>query len=136
MSFDLKSLGDEITEEIKSASWFPYAHGHLRDDATGGTPVEPDVYLISFDSSVASYIPYLEEGTKEHDIPFAFVGKGNWVWWYPYDDGVPFLMGMGGRFNGKFHPGSEKHKDFIKVKAVELVVNHIASKYQGEIEKL
>ena len=136
MSFDLKRLGDEITIDIKSASWFPEHSGVLKDHATSGELVENDTYLIKFDDSVAPYIPYLEEGTKEHDIPFAFVGKGNWVWWYPYDDGVPFLMGTGGRFNGKFHPGSEKHKDFIKVKAVELVVNHIASKYQGEIEKL
>lgn len=136
MSFDLKRLGDEVTIDIKSASWFPENSGVLKDHATSGELIENDTYLIKFDDSVAPYIPYLEEGTKEHDIPFAFVGKGNWVWWYPYKDGVPFLMGTGGRFNGKFHPGSEKHKDFIKVKAVELVVNHIASKYQGEIERL
>ena len=62
------------------------------------------------------------------------LGKGNWVWWYPYKDGVPFLFGMGGRFNGKFHPGSTKHKNFIKDKCVNLCLKYIVDKYKGELK--
>lgn len=111
-------LGKVCLRDIKGSRWFPVRSGKLRDQATYGQKINENAYTIVFDSSVANYIEFLQEGTKEHDIPFAFVGKGNWVWWYPYGDGVPFLMGMGGRFNGKFHPGSQKHKHFISNKAV------------------
>ena len=131
---ELEKLGETVLGKIKRASWFPYANGKLRDQATSGTLIEPNTYEIKFDSSVAPYIPYLEEGTQPHDIPFAFVGKGNWVWWYPYKDGVPFLFGMGGRFNGKFHPGSEKHKGFISDKSVNTIIDYIKNKYNGVVK--
>ena len=132
-TMNLKVLGDELTVLIKQASYFPEKQGVLKNNATDGTLISQTTYRIKFDSSVAPYIEYLEEGTRPHDIPFAFVGKGNWVWWYPYGDGVPFLMGMGGRFEGKFHPGSEKHKDFIKDKCVGDIVRYICVKFQGEV---
>ena len=114
-----KSDCEKIVSEIKHSSFFPYASGHLRSNATSGRLIDNNTYDICFSSSIAPYLPYLEEGTAPHDIPFAFVGKKKWIWWYPYKDGVPFLFGMGGRFNGKFHPGSTKHKDFIKEKCVD-----------------
>jgi len=128
---DLELAGEKVLRKIKSASWFPYKDGHLRDEATSGQLIDPNTYVITFDTEVAPYIEYLEEGTKEHDIPFAFVGKGNFVWWYPYKDGVPFLMGMGGRFNGKFHPGSTKHKGFISEKSVNAIKEFFINNYGG-----
>lgn len=132
---DLYKAGENIVREIKRASWYPYASGNLRDHATKGELVDDNTYCITFDTTVAPYITCLEEGTQPHDIPFAFVGKGNWVWWYPYDNGIPFLFGMGGRFNGKFHPGSLKHKGFISDKSVNAVIDYFVRKYNGVVEK-
>lgn len=129
-----KSDCEKIVSEIKHSSFFPYESGHLRNNATSGRLIDNNTYDICFSSSVASYLPYLEEGTSPHDIPFAFVGKGKWKWWYPYKDGVPFLFGMGGKFNGKFHPGSTKHKDFIKDKCVNVCINYFIRKYKGELQ--
>ena len=130
---DLRYDGNEILRNIKSAYFFPYKTGHLRDDATSGDMFNSTTYLIKFDGDIAPYIEYLEEGTKPHDIPFAFIGKGNWKWWYPFGDGVPFLFGMGGRFNGKFHPGSTKHKNFIKDKTIDMILMYFITKYKGEV---
>lgn len=131
---NLLVAGEDIVKKIKSASWFPYANGKLRDQATSGTLISPNIYDIKFDGSIAPYVQFLEEGTQAHDIPFAFVGKGNFVWWYPYKDGVPFLMGMGGRFNGKFHPGSTIHKGFISQKSVGAVIDYFKTKYNGVVK--
>lgn len=127
--------GENIVRNIKRASWFPYASGKVRDEATRGEQLDDNTYCITFDTTVAPYITALEEGSQPHDIPFAFVGKGNFVWWYPYKDNVPFLMGMGGRFNGKFHPGSMIHKGFISDKSVNAVIDYFVKKYNGVIEK-
>lgn len=127
--------GENIVRNIKRASWFPYASGKVRDEATRGEMLDDNTYCITFDTTVAPYITALEEGSQPHDIPFAFVGKGNFVWWYPYKDNVPFLMGMGGRFNGKFHPGSMIHKGFISDKSVNAVIDYFVKKYNGVVEK-
>lgn len=132
--FNLEIAGEQLLSTIKHASWFPYANGKLRDEATSGYLEDEHTYTIKFDSSVAPYIDALEYGSKEHDIPFAFVGKGHWVWWTPFDDGIPFLFGMGGRFNGKFHPGSTKHKGFISDKSVNAVINYFKKNYNGEVK--
>lgn len=139
MKFDLKKCGDTVTREIKSASWFPFKSGNLKDHATKGEMLDNNTYVIHFSSQVAPYLEALEEGSRPHDIPFAFIGKdpskweGKKVWWYPYGDGIPFLMGMGGRFDGKFHPGSTKHKGFIKNKSVGHIVSYIVSHYGGRL---
>lgn len=115
--FALEQLGDEVTFLIKNASWFPYKTGKLKFNATSGTMFNSTTYRIHFSSAVAPYVEYLEEGTKPHDIPRAF-GKN-----------LPF--GIGGRFDGKFHPGSTKHKGFIKDKSVQTIVDYICTKYEG-----
>ena len=116
---NLEQIGENCLERIKRASWFPYRTGNLRNHATMGSMITNDTYCITFDGQVAPYIPYLEEGTKPHDIPKAF-GKE-----------LPF--GIGGRFDGKFHPGSMKHKGFIKDKSVNAIINYIKTKYNGEL---
>lgn len=112
--FNLMIVGEECLSTIKRASWFPYKSGHLRNDATGGWLLNKNTYKIHFDSSIAEYIPYLEEGTGPHNIPKAFGRKG--------------------RFDGKFHPGSNKHKGFIKDKSVNAIVEYIAQHYKGVVE--
>lgn len=119
-SLDLAVLGDRVTRLIKQASWFPYKTGKLKFEATSGQLIDRQTYRIKFDSSVAPYVTYLEEGTDPHDIPKAF--------------GRPLPFGIGGRFNGKFHPGSRKHVGFISNKSVNTIVNYIASVYGGVVE--
>ena len=120
LDFNLEQEGNVIINRIKRASWFPYKSGNLKFNATQGSMYDSNTYRIHFDSSVAPYIEYLEEGTGPHDIPGAFGRK------------LPF--GIGGRFNGKFHPGSTKHQGFIKDKCVQEIVDYISSKYEGQVE--
>ena len=122
---NLEQLGENCVELIKRASWFPYRHGTLRSEATRGFPVNSTTYCIEFSNTIVEaktgspYITYLEEGTSPHDIPQAF--------------GREYPFGIGGRFDGKFHPGSDKHKGFIKDKSVNAIINYIKDKYNGEL---
>ena len=122
MSFNLEQTGIEVTNLIKNSSWFPFRSGKLKFHATSGAMYTDTTFRIHFSSAVAPYVEYLEEGTSPHDIPGAF-GKR-----------LPF--GIGGRFDGKFHPGSSKHKGFISNKAVNAIVEYISEKYQGKVEIL
>lgn len=130
---DIRADGYECLKLIKKASFFPMKTGFLMNHATSGRMIDDKTFMIKFDGQIAPYVQYLEEGTEPHDIPFAFIGKGNWKWWYPYGDGVPFLFGMGGRFDGKFHPGSTKHQGFIKDKSVKTIINYFVRKYKGVV---
>ena len=74
------------------------------------------------------YAVYLQEGTAPHDIPHAF-GYGSI---YPdrinkYTGQIPF--GVGGRFDGFFHPGSMKHKDFIERVLVKNCIDYYKRSY-------
>lgn len=116
---NLEQDGENIVRKIKEATWFPYKNGNLRDNATDGHLVNDSTYVITFDSTIAPYVECLEEGTDPHNIPRAF--------------GRPLPFGTSGRFNGKFHPGSDKHKGFIKDKSVNAVVNYFITKYKGQL---
>ena len=120
MIFDFERDCDEILSLIKNSPWFPFRTGFLRDQATNGNLVKSDTYIIKFDSTIANYIQFLEEGTEAHDIPGAF----------GYD--LPF--GIGGRFDGKFHPGSTKHQGFIKNKSINTILNYFVNKYTAGVE--
>ena len=78
-----------------------------------------NTYLIKFSGSIAPYVEYLEEGTGAHDIPRAF--------------GRPLPFGIGGKFNGMFHPGSTKHRGFIKDKSVGAIIDFITRRYGGVV---
>lgn len=119
MAIQLQTLGETLLSRIKKASWFPYKTGKLKYHATSGALISPKVYRIKFSSQIAPYVTYLEEGTGPHDIPKAF--------------GRPLPFGIGGRFNGKFHPGSTKHKGFISQKCVNEIVDYISKRYKGEV---
>lgn len=116
-NFDLQFEGQQILLTIKQASFFPYKSGNLKFHATFGTMWTPTCYRIHFDGTVAPYVQYLEEGTGPHNIPGAF--------------GRPLPFGTKGRFNGMFHPGSTKHKDFIKRDCVNAIVDYISQKWNG-----
>ena len=129
----LEQFGRRMVTGIKEQSWFPFKSGKLRSNATSGNMINENTYVITFDSQIAPYVEYLEEGTREHDIPHAF-GYGTY---YadrpnPYTHEIPF--GVGGRFNGKFHPGSTKHKGFISNKAVGYILNNIRTQYKGVLK--
>jgi hypothetical protein len=47
-------------------------------------------------ASRTSYSLFVHEGTGPHDIPGAF--------------GIPVPFGVGGRFDGKFHPGTKANR--------------------------
>lgn len=120
----------ECIKLIKDAPYFPFKEGHLKNEYTGIAPTN-DGYVISFE---APYVVYLEEGVLQpYDIPHAF-GYGSI---YPdranpYTHKKPF--GVGGRFNGRFHPAMTRHKDFIKVKCVNEIINYFVNKYKGVLK--
>lgn len=119
MNFPLEQEGNRVTALIKNSAFFPYKTGKLKYEATSGQLYMDNVYRIHFSNTIAPYVEYLEEGTSPHDIPGAFGRK------------LPF--GIGGRFDGKFHPGSTKHKGFISVKSVNAIVEYISVKYSGVV---
>lgn len=110
---------EEVLHLIKEATWFPYKSGNLKFHATRGISIDSNTYLIKFDSTIAPYLEALEEGSGPHNIPGAF--------------GRPLPFGTKGRFNGMFHPGSTKHKGFIKDKAVGLIINYFSEKWNGVV---
>ena len=127
---NLRQAGNDVLRTIKSASYFPYKTGHLRDDATSGDMVSNDTYLIKFDGNIAPYVQYLEEGTTAHDIFNAFgFALGN----NPKHKIVSETFGYGGRFNGYFHPGSTKHYHFIQDKVIDTILMYFVMKYNGEV---
>lgn len=116
---NLEQLGENCLELIKRASWFPYKSGNLRDVATSGNMITKNTYVITYSSELAPYVAALEEGSSPHDIEGAF--------------GRDYPFGIGGRFDGKFHPGSQKNVGFIKDKSVNTIINYIKNKYDGEL---
>lgn len=83
-----------------------YGRGHLRNTAIKKEEKfrhkNQSLYKkfsIIFDGNKTPYLDALQKGSKPHDIPNAF--------------GYGIEFGVGGRFSGKFHPGSKKHKHFI-----------------------
>lgn len=117
---NLERIGEECTILIKKQPWFPYHTGNLKFHATYGRMATSDTYEIVFDSRIAPYVAALEEGSEPHDIPGAF--------------GRKFPFGIGGDFNGKFHPGSQKHKGFISDKSINTIVKFICDNYDGVIK--
>lgn len=122
LDFNVEQVGIEVTNLIKRQTWFPYKTGNLKFNATQGAMYDETTFRIHFDSSVAPYLDYLENGTMPHNIPRAFGRR------------LPF--GCFGRFNGKFHPGSMKHQGFIENRCVGAIIDYIVTKYEGQVEPL
>ena len=98
-------------ERIKRRDIIPVDTGYMKNAAIYCAPTPSVIgaasYSIKFDASVAPYIVYNEEGTRPHDIPRAF--------------GYPLPFGIGGQFDGMFHPGSYKNAGFISNRCVREV---------------
>ena len=115
---------------IKNDRLLPYNKGRLK------RYIKTDVLdyykskeiKISINGDRVPYAVYLEEGTQPHDIPHAFgygtlkPPKKN-----PYTKEFPF--GVGGRFNGKFHPGSTEHVGFVEKVMLENCFRYIKTAY-------
>ena len=107
---------------IKESSFFPYKSGNLKFHATIGSMYTPTCYRIHFDSLIAPYVEYLEEGTGPHDI-FPTLKKSLK---FEIDGKTVFAKKV-------HHPGSTKHKDFIKRDCVNAIVDYIAQRWNGVV---
>lgn len=118
--FDLQFEGIQILTMIKNSSFFPYKSGNLKFHATIGTMYTPTCYRIHFDSTIAPYVTYLEEGTSPHDI-FPVTRK---MLKFEVNGKTVFARSV-------HHPGSTKHKDFIKRDCVNAIVDYISTRWNG-----
>lgn len=100
---------------LLAQSQMPFRTGNLRLFATKFNRIDDITYLIKIDGDIAPYAQYLENGTSPHDIPGAF--------------GFTLPFGIGGRFNGMFHPGSTKHMGFIENKIIPSIIHYFTSRY-------
>jgi len=133
--FDLGRDAEEIIENIKTAVWLPVKTGFMRDNAINGSwdklNSNEQVYLIKFDSSIAPYIKYLEEGTirKQKNNNVSFMKMGSTMNRF----GVPFHVGSGAIQASPVRTG--KHMGFISDKTISLILDYFVVKYKGEIVK-
>ncbi len=120
----------KINSAIKSDRRLPYDTGNLRNHIITQVKgsFKTQEIVINIASNKVPYVKYLEEGTAPHNIPHAFgygsiyEDKPN-----PYTKQTPY--GVGGRFNGKFHPGSTKHKGFIETILIYNCLNYYVHNY-------
>ncbi len=101
-SIDYVRDAKRINYYIKYDKDLPVDTGWLKRHIMTSTKETKDKQEIKIflSGSEVPYAVYLEEGTAPHDIPNAF-GRG-------------MEFGIGGKFDGKFHPGSRKHVQFIE----------------------
>lgn len=131
-AFNLKNDGDELVENIRQQTWFPYKTGNLRDNATMGEmmPIaENEIYRIRFDSTIAPYIGYLEEGKfrRKKDktvrtVNFSRMPSGFGVQFHISQDNAPSAVKFG------------KHMGFISDKTINYILNYFVNKYKGEVK--
>lgn len=107
-----------VVRELTHQSWFPYKTGNLQSSVKTEF-FSNNLACITFSGDKVKYLTALEEGSEPHDIPNSF--------------GYGMDYGIGGRFNGKFHPGSMIHKGFISNNSVQFVIDYFINKYQGTL---
>lgn len=114
-SVDYVRDAKRINYYIKYDKDLPVDTGWLKRHIMTSTKETKDKQEIKIflSGSEVPYAVYLEEGTAPHDIPHAFgYGTKRPDRVNKYTGMIPF--GVGGRFDGKFHPGSTKHVQFIE----------------------
>lgn len=103
MSYNFKRDCRNITTHVKRPFYkggcMPFDTGNLANNATYGIFLNNNLYCLTISDFIAPYAYYLNVGTTPHDIPNSF------------NQGPKF--GIGGKFDGKFHPGSIKWIGFI-----------------------
>lgn len=128
-AFNLQECGDELVAKIRAQRWFPVDTGNLRDNALIGTmmPIaSEEIYRIRFDSSIAPYVQYLEEGVTKTFAGVMAPGRSLGL-------GVPFDSDKIGRTRvSQFKSG--KHIGFISDKTINYIINYICKKYNGELK--
>lgn len=116
---------------IKNDKLLPFKKGNLKNSITGEIHYNKQEIVFSIPGSKVKYAQFLQEGTRPHDIPHAFgygsiyPGRPN-----PYTGEKPY--GKGGRFEGKWHPGSKKHVGFVDYVLVNDCVNYFVENYDVE----
>lgn len=113
MMFDILTDAKRINYFIKYDPALPVDTGWLKRHIMV-TPKNNQIKVFLSGSKVR-YAVYLQEGTSPHDIPNAF-GRGQ-------------SFGIGGKFEGKFHPGSTKHKNFIENVLVKDCIKYFVNYY-------
>ena len=106
MNYNFKRDCRNILRHIKApkqrGGCMPYDTGHLSRMSTQGRAFGDNKYTITINTNDnkfgSPYAVWLNEGTFPHDIPNSF--------------GWGYNFGIGGHYNGKFHPGSLKHVGF------------------------
>lgn len=116
---NIEKIGNNLTNRIINAPFIPFKTGNLKYNGIYGHLASPTIYQINFNGTLVPYLDYLEQGTLPHDIPNAFGFGPN--------------FGIGGRFDGKFHPGSTKHMYFIEIKSVNIVLNYFKRYYKSNV---
>ena len=126
MMFDIVTDAKRINYFIKYDPVLPVDTGWLKRHIMV-TPKNNEIKVFLSGSKVP-YAVYLQEGTTAHDIPHAFgYGTKRPDRINKYTGQIPF--GVGGRFDGKFHPGSKKHKNFIENVLVKDCIKYFVNYY-------
>lgn len=123
---DCRNILRHIRTPIKRGGCMPYDTGRLRNQATNGRFVSNQDFTIWVSVKVAPYAEWLDDGTSPHNIPHSF--------------GYPLPFGTSGRFDGKFHPGSKKHKGFITddtkdTSILGYTLDYFRKHYNAEVKK-
>lgn len=113
---DCRNIYKHMRSPKQRGGCMPYKTGHLARDATQGRFFGDTKFTVTINTQPnahgAPYAVPLNTGAVPHNIPHAFgYGTIHPAKRNPYTGKFPF--GVGGRFNGKFHPGSFKHYGFF-----------------------
>lgn len=108
----------------------PFDKGHLSRDAYSMRFVGDNTCVLTIncenEQTGAPYARALNDGSVPHDIPNSF--------------GYGMEYGIGGRFDGKFHPGSKKHVGFFddtdnNNSILGYALNYFARHYKATIKE-
>jgi hypothetical protein len=100
----LQRLGLGALAEIKNNPTFPVKTGNLKNTATWISFVGETTFIIHFDETLAPYIKYLENGTKEGE----------------YKDK---------KGKTRYYKGSKKHVGFISERATNDILTYLAKQF-------
>lgn len=126
---DCRNILKHVKTPKQRGGCMPYDTGHLARMATMGKFTGDDRFTLTIvtakNRTGAPYAVPLNTGSKPHDIPNAF------GWGMEY--------GIGGRYSGKFHPGSSKHVGYFDNvndpnSVLGYTLDYFVKKYGAEIK--